>query len=245
MFRCGFCTKEFPEGRHNIWYRKFPGGWKDTPQGRVIFHSLVDGVPLTWQGRYIEAISKDGLNKYGLHPYTSKRSHLATRANAAQAWVPVSPFDEVDDTGALKFAPSKYKTAKHSVRELMGWDAAIRRAAADDNPIRWCVLTEGPLDAARIGPGGLAILGKSLSQDNAAKIASHFHLVLTAFDNDESGSEATDKITKALYGSNACKSVLVSVGPLTIPEGKDLGEMDQGLADKLFASAVHRAKIRL
>lgn len=51
MFRCGFCTEEYKEGRHNIWYRKFPGGWKDTPQGRVIFHSLHNNVPLTWQGR--------------------------------------------------------------------------------------------------------------------------------------------------------------------------------------------------
>jgi hypothetical protein len=48
MLRCGFCTKEYPESKvHKIWHGKFPGGWKDTPQGRIIFHSLHDGAPMT------------------------------------------------------------------------------------------------------------------------------------------------------------------------------------------------------
>jgi hypothetical protein len=155
LYRCSYCTKEYPKGQHNIWYRKFPGGWTDTPQGRIIFYSLHNNVPLTWQGRYPEFVTPDGLNKYGLHPYTEEWSHLATRATAKQAWMPVPPFDEVDEDGHIKFAPSKYKTAKHSGRELMGWDGAIKRADEDDDPIRWCVLTEGPLDGARVGPGGL------------------------------------------------------------------------------------------
>lgn len=245
MFRCGYCTQEYQEGKHNIWYRKFPGGWKDTPQGRVIFHSLHKGVPLTWQGRYPEYVSGDGLNKYALHPYTEEWSHLATRATAAQAWLPVYPFDSTDDNGNLKFDPSKYKTAKHSGRELMGWDAAIKRADEDTNPIRWCILTEGPLDCARVGPGGLAIMGKSVSQDNAAKIAANFHVVLTAFDNDRSGVEATEKITATLHGSKARAPILALVSPLNIPEGKDIGEMDQALADKIIDTAVTRANRQL
>lgn len=254
MFRCGFCTKEFTEGRHRIWYRKFPGGWKDTPQGRVIFHSLHKGVPLTWQGRYPEMVTADGLNKYGLHPYTGEWSHLATRATAVQAWMPMPPFDEVDDEGHIKFDPSKYKTAKHSGRELMGWDAAIAQAdrgvvqfgtpepVASGDGIRWCVLTEGPLDAARIGPGALCIMGKSLSQENAAKIASNFHIVLTAFDNDRYGREATEKISATLFGSKARDHIVISVGAMVIPEGKDLGEMNQDLADKLLRDTILKSK---
>lgn len=245
MFRCGFCTKEFPEGRHRIWYRKFPGGWKDTPQHRVIFHSLHKDTPLTWQGRYPEYISKDGLNKYGLHPYNTplEWTLLATRATAVQAWMPVPPFDEVDEDGHLKFDPSKYKTAKHSGRELMGWDSAIAQANQDE--IRWCVLTEGPLDAARIGPGALCIMGKSLSQENAAKIASNFHLVLTAFDNDRSGREATEKISAQLFGSKTRDSTIVFVGAIVIPDGKDFGEMDQATADKIVQDTLRRAKRQL
>jgi hypothetical protein len=165
---------------------------------------------MTWQGRYPEYVSKDGLNKYGLHPYRLEWTHLATRATAVQAWMPMPPFDEVDEDGQIKFDPSKYKTAKHSGRELMGWDAAIAQANQDE--IRWCVLTEGPLDTARLGPGGLCIMGKSLSQENAAKVASNFHLVLTAFDNDRSGREATEKISAQLFGSKARDSTVCFVG---------------------------------
>ncbi len=245
MFRCGFCTKEFKEGVHNIWYRKFPGGWKDTPQGRIIFHSLHDGVPLTWQGRYPEYIDEAGLNKYYLHPYTFEWSHVATRGTMSQAWMPVSPFDQTDEDGTYKFDPSKYKTAKHSTRELMGWDAAIKRADEDEDPIRWCVLTEGPLDTARIGPGGLILMGKSLSQDNAEKVASNFHLVLTGFDNDRSGKEATEKITAALYGTKSRNPIISHVEPMVITSGKDLGEMDQGLADELLVNTIRRGKRQL
>lgn len=241
MFRCGFCTKEYPMGQHNIWYRKFPGGWKDTPQGRIIFHSLHKGVPLTWQGRYIERVSEDGLNKYALNPYTSIWDHLATRGTAVQAWMPVSPFDEIDEGGSYKFDPAKYKNAKHSGRELMGWDAATKRANEDDNSIRWCVLVEGPLDAARIGPGGLAIMGKSLGHDNAAKIASDFHLVLTAFDNDKSGEEATEKISASLKKYSDRASTLNHVESLLIPSGKDLGDLDQAVADELLLATLKRA----
>ena len=215
MYRCGFCTEEFPEGRaHKIWYRKFPGGWKDTPQGRVIFHSLHNGTPLTWQGRYPEIVSEDGLTKRALNPYSGKWDILATRGTAVQAWMPAPPFDEVDEDGILKFRPAKYKTAKHSGRELMGWDAAIKRADEDEDPIRWCVLTEGPLDGARVGPGGLTIMGKSLSRDNAAKVASNFHLVITAFDNDKSGKEATSKIAASIHGSKSRDSIISSVAAM-------------------------------
>lgn len=43
------------EGKHLIWYRKFPVGWKETPQRRGIFHSLHGGVPRTWHRRYLES----------------------------------------------------------------------------------------------------------------------------------------------------------------------------------------------
>ena len=245
MFRCGFCTEEYPEGHHNIWYRKFPGGWKDTPQGRVIFHSLHDGTALTWQGRYPERVSEDGLNKYALHPYTFKWDRLATRASAAQSWIPVAPFDQLDDSGSYKFELSKYKTAKHSGRQLMGWDAAIKRADEDDSHIRWCVLVEGPLDGARVGPGGLILMGKSISQEHAAKVAENFHLVLTAFDNDKAGRDATEKITATLHGCKSRAPVLSFVGAVHIPEGKDLGEMWQAAADDIIENAVRRAKRQL
>ena len=124
----------------------------------------------------------------------------------------------------------------------MGWDGAIKRANEDSNPIRWCILTEGPLDGARIGPGGLIIMGKSLSHENAAKIASNFHLVLTAFDNDRYGREATEKISAVLHGSKCRNPIITLVDRIEIPEGKDLGEMAQAAADQLRDNAIRRAQ---
>lgn len=246
LYRCGFCVKEYPESKvHKIWYRPFPGGWKDTPQGRIIFHALHGGSPMTWQGRWIEIVSQDGLTKQGLNPYTFQWDVMATRATAKQAWIPHPPFDEVDADGNLKFEISKYKTAKHSARELMGWDSAISRADNDEDPVRWCVLTEGPLDSARVGAGGLAIMGKSISQANAEKVAANFHVVFTAFDNDRAGKEATEKISASLFGCRSRNPIIVHVEQIVIPEGKDLGEMPQEVADKIVATAVRAAKRKM
>jgi hypothetical protein len=197
QFRCSWCVKEYPYGQNGIFYRKMPGGWKDTSQHRIIFHSLRGGVPLTWQARYPERISEDGKEKYALNPYADpfEWDHVATRANASAAWIPVPPFDEVDERGTLRFQPSKYRTAKYSSREMIGWDAAMKRAQEDPQDIKWVVLCEGPLDAARVGPGGVGLIGSSISPENAALVAYNFDIVYTAFDVDKAGRDATERIT--------------------------------------------------
>jgi predicted nuclease with TOPRIM domain len=88
-------------------------------------------------------------------------------------------------------------------------------------------------------------MGKSLSQENAAKVASNFHIVLTAFDNDRSGREATEKISAQLFGSKALDSTVCFVGGMVIPEGKDLGEMNQDLAARLLQDTIRKAKRQL
>lgn len=236
QFRCSFCTKEYPYGKNEIYYRKMPGGWMDTPQNRIIFYSLINGAPMTWQARYPERLSDDGLQKYALHPYsrTGQWDHVATRSNAGAAWMPVPPFDEVDERGTLRFQPSKYRTAKYSSRELIGWDAAVRRAQLDPEMIKWVILGEGPLDAARPGPGGVGLIGSSISPENAAKIASTFHIVFTAFDVDKAGREATERVMRALLSPSIRNPMVQQVVPIPIPEGKDPGALDQQKWDVLF-----------
>lgn len=279
QFRLSFCEKEYPYGQKGIYYRKMPGGWKDSPQHRIIFHSLIDGTALTWQARLIEKVSDDGLDRYMLHPYaggfypgdnlpramrafksdghTGKSqvvwdesragwwifmwSHTHTRSNPKASWMPVAPYDETRD-GQLRFQPSKYRTAKYSSRQLMGWDAAIHRANTDPDMVKWCVLCEGPLDAARVGPGGIAIIGSSLSAVNSAKIAGKFILVFTAFDSDLAGRNATEKISRNLRNTDHRAPVLASVGQLPIPAGKDVGDMTQTEWDRLITHALKRAK---
>jgi len=186
QFKTSYCTEEFPHGDNEIYYRKMPGGWRDTPQHRIIFYSIHDGTRKTWQGRYVDYVTPDKLGMYALNPYTEAWDHVATRSNAKAAWIYVGPFNEVNDKGGMRWSPSKYKTATHSFRELMGWDAAVENAKTA-TPFSWCILVEGPLDAARVGPGGIALIGKSINAGNAAKVAKAFNVVFTAFDNDSAG----------------------------------------------------------
>jgi DNA primase len=178
-------------------------------------------------------------------PYSRKPfvwDKVATRPNAGGAWIPMPPFDETAADGTLKFLPSKYRTAKYSTRQLMGWDSAVKRANEDGDPIKWVVLCEGPLDAARVGPGGVALIGSSISVDNAEKVASNFHIVFTAFDEDKAGKGATDKVGKMLLGSK-CRAPLVQlVIPLPIPSGKDIGDMRQEVFDDMLSKSIKRSK---
>jgi len=279
QFRASFCHKEYPHGENGIFWRRMPGGWKDTTQHRIIFYSMIDGAPLTWQARLIEKVSDDGLTRLRLHPYVGgyypannlpsvlssikkeafggeievikdnvrggywayQWSETDTRSNPQAAWQPLSPFDE-ERNGVLRFQPSKYRTAKYSSRQLMGWDAATQRAKADSADIKWAVLCEGPLDAARVGPGGIAVIGSSLNMENTLKVAQQFHLVFLAFDADKAGRAATEKIAKALRSTNLKAPLLSIVFDLQVPSGRDLGDLTQPEYEQLFKRAHNRVK---
>ena len=281
QFRLAFCTKEFPEGVKDIYYRRFPGGWKDTPQHRLIFHSLnTKGSPVTWQARIIEKLSDDQLTKLALHPYRGGGpynttnigkliqmhqrdlqpnekievsggpgnywvhiwSAVATRSNSQGKWIPLAPFDEVNQDGNLKFEPSKYRTAKYSSREMMGIPAALERADSDTDDMRWVVLCEGPLDAARIGPGGIAVLGSSLSPDRSSMVAANFHAVILAFDNDKAGRDAKHKIRRNLERVSGRAAVLQGVTEFPLGEGQDLGDLKQDVCDARLAKLIKKFK---
>ena len=238
QFRCGFCVEEYKHGENGIFYRQMPGGWRDTPQHRIVFYSMIDDVPMTWQARLIEKISDDGLMKMMLNPYKVPYEWdvVAVRPNQSSGWINVPPFDATKD-GAVLFSPSKYRTAKYSTRDMMGWDAACRRADNDPDPRKWVVLCEGPLDAARVGPGGVALIGSSISPDNAMRVASRFQVVFTAFDTDKAGMLATEKVGKLLNSRDMPNRVTQLVRPLKVSGGKDIGDMTQAEFDAMFEAA--------
>ena len=207
QMRASYCDWEIEEdatcGR---WYRRMPEGWKDTPQGRVVFFGDMEGRQEIWQARVMEMVA--GEHKLFWHPYR-------------QAWVPVQHLVEgkwellpeyADQR--YKWDPSKYKTAQDAARNqsMIGLDAAIawnKASGRNDVAKAVCILSEGPLDAARFMAPGIAILGKHLSDNQARILSRFFGTVLVAMDNDASGQKALARAQEVLAGK--CRVVQMAI----------------------------------
>lgn len=97
--------------------------------------------------------------------------------------------------------PIKYQTGKGSLRnrQICGYDHAIASIVpGDTRPL--CVITEGPLDAARFPKHGLAILGKYMSEEQALLIRLYFSRAVLAFDagEDKAGAQVHAQVKKLL-----------------------------------------------
>ncbi len=171
QFELLWCYEEAPEGEMygNRFYRKHADGFRSTPQGRIIFQAKVHGVRNCWQGRFLEIRDRQGVN-YLWHPYR-------------EVWVPEPVWD-------ANGPPLKYSTGPGSLRNLSiaGYDHVVSHAKHSKED--WCVVTEGPLDAARAPKNGLALLGKSMSEAQAILIANYFKRVILGFDTDKAGRDA-------------------------------------------------------
>jgi hypothetical protein len=112
------------------------------------------------------------IGKFVFHPYK-------------QTWLPRPGWNKGED-------PVKYITAPGSERnsQLCGFDHVCTVAQALDGREAYCVLTEGPLDAARFPNHGIAVLGKYLSDTQALLVAARFRRAILAFDADKAGREA-------------------------------------------------------
>ena len=91
------------------------------------------------------------------------------------------------------------------------------------------ILVEGPLDAARFGPPGVAMLGKYLSDRQADLLARRFKKIIVVADNDKAGLEAKLRIQDVL-SNKLIDLVFVDVPPAF----KDVGEMETLDAIKLI-----------
>ncbi len=177
QFNASFCIKE----REDIRYRKLLGGFKASPQGRIILEIRQNGVRVGWQARILEM--EDETHLYYWQPYR-------------EAWVPVKYRETPESPWELKegwenWDPAKYIMAHGARRNscLMGYDAARAFNAAARKKKRWCFLTEGPLDAARLGPPAVAVCGKSCSQAQADLLEMAFDTIIVVPDNDAAGSK--------------------------------------------------------
>lgn len=214
QFEACYCTKEKPESRgEGRYYSRLPGGMKNTPQGRIIFSVRMEGVRWGYQSRYIDIWAGDN-QFFWSHNHRWELIRKRLPDGSIQEKYPA-------DTRFPKgFAPHKYMNATGSERNklLMGFDAAV--ASQKDKPFnqRYCVLVEGPLDAGKIGPPGIALLGKSMSDFQAAAIRKNFSKVFTMMDNDTAGRQCFAKIHAKLPN--------IEIVDIKVPDHvKDVGDL--------------------
>lgn len=185
QFGAAWCYKESPEGEHfgNRFWRKHADGWKSTPQGRIIFFTRCSGVVLGWQARYLEM--KEEL------PDGSRRTWV---------WHPYREAWELEPVWDGRKAPVKYITAPGSLKSLAiaGYDNAVAQAKVREIKSPYCLLTEGPLDAARDPAFGLPVFGKTVSEAQALLISIRFRRAILGFDTDVHGRKACEQAERVL-----------------------------------------------
>lgn len=201
-----YCISAAPQSREKGVFYSRAGNLLNTPEGRIIIPIFVDGHRVGYQCRLIDTVS-DG-----------KRFIWQN-----------NKWNEVDeDTGKRLH---KYLNAQGSNRNsiLFGYDQAVNWSAG--KPDKVCVLVEGPLDAIRVGPPAIAVLGSSLSPVQAKLIASKFNRVVIAGDNDEPGRRAVRKMLYMLQDANINPA---NIDEVIVPTGKDIGGMTYEAAAELL-----------
>lgn len=221
QFDACFCDRELPvDPAAKRFYRKLPLGMCDTPQGRIVLYCDVGGIRLGWQARLIDReVVAEGhvIGREVLHPYTRQWVLTETFDQDRKRLMPVPDIARSE----LDWNPSKYRTARSALRNqlLMGVDAAVewnQKHRPGRPPM--AILVEGPLDAGRFGPPGVAMLGKSLSIEQAELMSRFFRQVILVPDNDLAGRQQTAKIGATLLGKVSCELA-------ELPRGiKDAGE---------------------
>lgn len=217
QFRLSYGIKE-REDMHRF-YKRMSGGFRATPQGRLIFFIDVDGICRGWQSRILEmdAPSDEALGRFTFyfHPYRQAWTAVKHWDETVQRWKPLAGYEDWD--------PVKYALSHGARRNqlVMGFDAAVNAAMVDGRGRRYCFLVEGPLDAGRLGVPALAHLGKFLSPDQADLIASRFQRVIYVRDNDAAGESAVQYVSSA-FSEHSDVQVEFHQPPA---EFKDVGEM--------------------
>jgi hypothetical protein len=241
QFGCAYCYRENSErwlGKDdpaNLKYRPLPGGFKDTPQGRIIFYAYINGVQVGWQARVIDKWVGDC--HYYWHPYDNCWALVEIKVGVSATGKAITmacpPFDTKPPFTweNPKWDISKYKTGKGVSRSelVMGLDAAVAWNLVQGRRFnRIGIGSEGPLDAGRFRPPAVALIGKELSNAQVKLIIKHFDQFIWAGDDDVAGRKASLKVRAEL----GPKMVLHEV---TLPFGKDPGELADDIAHNLVA----------
>lgn len=196
-----------------------------TPQGRLVFSAIQDGVECLWQARVLET---NVLNSKFYYTYLGENDERT-------GWVKVAEKSTVDN---------KYKTLpdlNHSVIKrkyiispgakssecLMGFDAALKWNESNNIPSdkRIIGLCEGVLDAGKMGPPFCSVMRASISRAQFQLIMDRFKHIYFACDHDEAGASLRESlIQKQQSIPNADQ--IIQLHELEYPICyKDLGEI--------------------
>lgn len=205
-----YCDEALPEDRSvGRFYSKLPGGYKNSPQGRIIFPILdAKGIKRGWQARAID-YSDDKGNRWF---WTNQQTWLQIHKD----WNDIFATPD-EPIGFMHLR--KYLNARGFNRNqaAFGIYQAIQVTKDLSYEQRVCYVMEGAMDAAKGGPPCIALLGKSMSDDQAMVIRSHFAKVVLVADQDRAGKDFVRCISKKLEDMPLLQAVL--------PEGKkDLGD---------------------
>lgn len=216
-----YCIEAEPEDRSKgRFYSRLINGMRNTPTGRIILPIWIDGHRVGYQCRLID--KKIGDNYFVWDGF----KYLPIKLKGNDLYPPNEKYPK-------GFNPHKYMNALGSKRNmmLMGYDQAVRwnKEKFTDKNDTFCILVEGPLDAAKIGPPAIAILGKSLSPMQADLIKSKFSKIIIVADNDKAGQEAK----KCIYDRMAP----FPVDEVTVTSGKDAGDLSYEDARNLVRSS--------
>jgi hypothetical protein len=231
QFRCSYCVREWAQDpATKRYYRKLCEGFRDSPQGRIIFFADIEGVQKTWQARIIERVAEHGGTrfKYFWNGDTNTWFCMESYDVAKKKFIPPPQYAE-------RWSPSKYRTANGTARNeiLMGLDAAIAwNACHRPGQLPIAFTSEGPLDAGRLRAPAVAQIGKFLSDDQIALLARHFAVVIQVPDNDAAGQKDLELSSRRL-----ASKVLTDVWhlPQQLPDGKaakDIGDFPQAWVDE-------------
>jgi hypothetical protein len=224
QFRLAFCYQEAPDSEElHRFHKKLCGGFRNTPQNRLIFYADVGGAQVGWQARIIDHVVGD--IKYYLHPYTNQWQAVEQRVNGK--WICQL------DTTQYPWDPSKYKTGYSVERNsmLMGYDQAVRWNNNNSKGARFCFVSEGPGDIGRFGSPGCAVAGKYISPVQSSLLTKEFDFVIFLRQNVK--DESNNKLLASVRGSVGAHRVVYDLAPLA--NVKDFGDTsDDGAIDALW-----------
>lgn len=210
QYGVAYCDEALPEDRSvGRFWSKLPGGYKNSPQGRIIF-PIIDakGVKRGWQARAIDYSDGNGNRWF----WTDQQTWIQIEKDGVDLF-----GSEKDPQGFKKLR--KYLNARGFNRNqaAFGIWQAVQLAKSLPYEQRICYVMEGAMDAAKGGPPCIALLGKSMSDDQAMVVRSHFAKVVLVADQDRAGKDFVRCISKKLEDMPILQA--------TLPEGKkDLGD---------------------